>query len=185
MNVTTTARHYQLTPALKEYAESKVTQLKKYFDQIVNAHIIFELEKYRHAVEVTIHVNGKDFNGREVSEDMYASVDRVVEKLEVQIRRYKGKRFSKKVPRLATLPALPPAEDEEEAATPPAYENEIVPVDPIEFPVLSLGEALKKLKADGKEFAVFSDRKTKRITVLFKRDDGTLSLIEAAGPAKA
>lgn len=178
MNVTTTARHYQLTPALKEYAESKVTQLKKYFDQIVNAHIIFELEKYRHAVEVTIHVNGKDFNGREVSEDMYASVDRVVEKLEVQIQRYKGKRFNKKTPRLADIPAPPPSE-EQEAEAPPARENEIVPVDPIEFPVLSVGEAVKKLNADGKEFAVFSDRKTKRVTVLFKRDDGTLGLIES------
>src|SRR5512136_1927320 len=103
MNITTTARHYQLTPVLKEYAESKVMQLKKYFDQIVTAHIIFELEKYRHAVEVTLHVNGKDFNGREVSEDMYASVDRVVEKLEVQIRRYKGKRYDKKAPKLAGM----------------------------------------------------------------------------------
>ena len=177
MNVTTTARHYQLTPDLKEYAESKVTQLKKYFDQIVNAHIIFELEKYRHAVEVTIHVNGKDFNGREVSEDMYASVDRVVEKLEVQIRRYKGKRFNKKVPKLADIPAPLPAEEEPEAQ--PVREYEIVPVDPIEFPVLSVGEAMEKLKADGKEFAVFSERKTRRITVLFKREDGTVGLIES------
>ena len=177
MNVTTTARHYQLTPDLKEYAESKVTQLKKYFDQIVNAHIIFELEKYRHAVEVTIHVNGRDFNGREVSEDMYASVDRVVEKLEVQIRRYKGKRFSKKAPKLAPLSEPLPAEEEPEAQ--PVRENEIVPVDPIEFPILSVGEALEKLKVNGKEFAVFSDRKTKRITVLFRREDGTLGLIES------
>jgi putative sigma-54 modulation protein len=177
MNVMTTARHYQLTPDLKEYAESKVTQLKKYFDQIVNAHIIFELEKYRHAVEVTIHVNGKDFNGREVSEDMYASVDRVVEKLEVQIRRYKGKRFNKKTPKLADIPAPLPAEEEPEAQ--PAREYEIVPVDPIEFPVLSVGEAMEKLKSDGKEFAVFSERKTKRITVLFKREDGTVGLIES------
>ena len=178
MNITTTARHYQLTPDLKEYAESKVKQLKKYFDNIVNAHIIFELEKYRHAVEVTIHVNGKDFNGRVVSEDMYASVDRVVDKLEQQIRKYKGKRFNKKTPKLAEIRVLLPPEDDEQKE-PPARENEIVPVDPIEFPILTLGEAVQKLKADGKGFAVFSDRKTKRVTVLFKRDDGTLGLIEA------
>jgi len=178
MNVTTTARHYQLTPDLKEYAESKVKQLTKYFDNLENAHIIFELEKYRHVVDVTIHVNGKDFNGREVSEDMYVSVDRVVEKLEVQIRRYKGKRFGKKTPKLAEVGVPLPVEEEEQQA-PPVRENEIVPVDPIEFPVLSVGEAVEKLKANGKEFAVFSDRKTKRVTVLFKRDDGTLGLIEA------
>jgi len=177
MNITTTARHYQLTPALKDYAESKVGQLKKYFENIVNAHITFELEKYRHAVEVSIHVNGKDFNGREVSEDMYASVDRVVEKLERQIRKHKEKRISnKKVPKLAEMGAALPPEDEIEQA-PPA-ENEIVPADPIEFPVMTLVTAVDKLKADGKEFSVFSNSDTKRLVVLFKREDGTLGIIE-------
>jgi putative sigma-54 modulation protein len=177
MNITTTARHYQLTPALKDYAESKVLQLKKYFDNIVTAHIVFELEKYRHAVEVSIHVNGKDFNGREVSEDMYASVDRVVEKLERQIRRYKGKRFNKKTPKLAEIRvALPP---EEEIGEAPPVENQIFPADPIEFPVMTLDVAVEKLKADGKEFSVFSNNSTKRLSVLFKREDGTLGLIEA------
>jgi putative sigma-54 modulation protein len=177
MNITTTARHYQLTPALKDYAESKVGQLKKYFDNIVNAHIIFELEKYRHAVEVSIHVNGKDFNGREVSEDMYASVDRVVEKLERQIRKYKGKRFNKKTPKLSEMGSpLPP---EREGGPVPPGENEIVPADPIEFPTMTLGAAVEKFKADGKEFSIFSNSDTKRLVVLFKRDDGTLGIIEA------
>jgi len=177
MNITTTARHYQLTPALKDYAESKVGQLKKYFENIVNAHIIFELEKYRHAVEVSIHVNGKDFNGREVSEDMYASVDKVVEKLERQIRKHKEKRISnKKAPKLAEIGSVFPLEEEVEAAPPVEYE--IIPADPIEFPVMTLVAAVDRLKADGKEFSVFSNSDTKRLVVLFKRDDGTLGLIE-------
>lgn len=176
MNITTTARHYELTPALKEYAESKVMQLKKYFDNIVTAHIIFELEKYRQAVELSIHVNGKDFNGREVSEDMYASVDRVVEKLERQIRRYKGKRFNKKTTKLGEIGVeLPPEEGGAEA---PSVENQVFPADPIEFPVMSVYQAVEKLKADGREFSVFSRNDTKRLCVLFKREDGSLSLIE-------
>jgi len=179
MNITTTARHYQLTPALKDYAESKVLQLKKYFDNIAMAHIVFELEKYRHAVEVTLHVNGKDFNGREVSEDMYASVDRVVEKLERQIRSYKGKRYNKKTPKLSELEVALPPQDESDEPQPPR-ENELVPVDPLEFPAMSLDDAVEKLKADGKEFALFSNSQTKRLSVLFKREDGTLGLIEAA-----
>lgn len=177
MNITTTARHYQLTPALKEYAESKVMQLKKYFDNIVTAHIIFELEKYRQAVELSIHVNGKDFNGREVSEDMYASVDRVVEKLERQIRKYKGKRYSKKAAKLGEIGAGLPLEAETVEA--PPVENQVFPADPIEFPVMSIYEAVEKIKTDGKEFSVFSNNATKRLCVLFKREDGSLSLIEA------
>ncbi len=70
---------------------------------------------------------------------------------------------------------LPP---EEEFDAPPPVENEIVPVDPIEFPVMTLGTAVDKLKADGKQFSVFSNSSTKRLVVLFKREDGTLGLIE-------
>jgi putative sigma-54 modulation protein len=177
MNIKTTARHYQLTPALKDYAESKVEQLTKYFDNIDNARIIFGLEKYRHSVEMSIHVNGKDFNSTEESEDMYVSVDRVVEKLERQIQKFKGKRFNKKSPKLAEIGVeLPPEEDEDEQR---AQENEIVPVDPIEFPIMSLEEAVDKLIAEKNGYNIFSNTKTKRVNVLFKREDGTLGLIEA------
>jgi putative sigma-54 modulation protein len=63
MNISTTARHYDLPPALKDYAEGKVQHLKRYFDHIVNANLVFSLEKYRHKVEITLHVNGRDFIG--------------------------------------------------------------------------------------------------------------------------
>jgi putative sigma-54 modulation protein len=91
MNITTTARHYDLAPSLKDYAEGKVHNLKKYFDHIVNVHVIFSLEKYRQRVEITLHVNGKDFVTVQESEDMYLSVDRAVEKLEEQLKRHSGR----------------------------------------------------------------------------------------------
>lgn len=177
MNIKTTARHYELTPALKEYAEAKIEQLTKYFDNIVNARIIFALEKYRHSVEVSLHVNGRDFNSREESEDMYVSVDRVADKLERQIRKYKGKRFNKKSPKLGEIEVELPPENEE--AQNQAGENEIVPADPIEFPIMSLEEAKEKLIAGNNGYKIFSNAKTKRLNVLFKREDGTLGLIEA------
>jgi len=96
MNITTTARHYDLAPALKDYAESKVMNLKKYFDHIVNVHIVFSLEKYRQRVELTVHVNGKDMIGHAESEDMYLSVDRAVDKLEEQLKRHHDKVKSRK-----------------------------------------------------------------------------------------
>ena len=96
MNITTTARHYELAPSLKDYAESKVHNLKKYFDHIVNAHLIFSLEKYRHKVEITLHVNGRDFISIEESDDMYTSVDRTVDKLERQLRKHKTKLQNRK-----------------------------------------------------------------------------------------
>ncbi len=91
MNISTTSRHYELPTALKDYAEGKVQNLKKYFDHIVNARLIFSLERYRHKVEITLHVNGKDFVGIEETDDMYVSVDRSIEKLERQLKKHKEK----------------------------------------------------------------------------------------------
>jgi putative sigma-54 modulation protein len=91
MKITTTARHYELTPALKDYAEKKILNLDKYSEQIDTAHATFSLEKYRHVVEIAVHLNGKEFNGTEESEDMYASIDKAVDKIERQLLKHKGK----------------------------------------------------------------------------------------------
>jgi len=96
MNITTTARHYDLSPALRDYAEGKVANLKKYFEHIVTAHLVFSLEKYRHNVEISLHVNGKNFVTSEESDDMYASVDRAVDRLERQLHKHKERMKSRK-----------------------------------------------------------------------------------------
>ena len=177
MKITTTSRHYELTPALKQYAESKIENLKTYFDNIASAHIIFSLEKYRHSVEVTLHVNGRDLVGREISEDMFVSVDRVAEKLERQIVKYKGKRSNKKPrKRPQTEVDVPPEESDEHVEV---QENEVIPADPVEFPQMTMGEAVSSLIENGKGFSIFSNSTTKRVNVLYKREDGTIGLIEA------
>ena len=118
MNISTTARQYDLAPALKDYAEEKVQHLKRYFDHIVTAHLVFSLEKYRHKVEITLHVNGKDFVSEEESDDMYVSVDRSIDKLERQLKRHKDKikrrKSQQSVSNLTTPAEEEPEEGEEE-----------------------------------------------------------------------
>lgn len=177
MKITTTSRHYELTPALKEYAETKIENLKTYFENIVSAHIVFSLEKYRHCVEVTLHVNGRDLLGREISEDMYISVDRVAEKLERQIVKYKEKRWGKKARKRPQGEVDLPVEESDDHIE--VQENEVIPADPVEFPQMTMGEAVSALIENGKGFSIFSNRTTKRLNVLYKREDGTIGLIEA------
>lgn len=115
MNISTTARHYELAPALKDYAEGKVNSLDRYFDHIVNAQLVFSLEKYRHRVEITVHVNGKDFVSAEETDDMYASVDKSVEKLERQLKKHKDKIKNRKShQRLKDMVPVEEAEEVEE-----------------------------------------------------------------------
>jgi len=180
MKVTTTARHYELTPALKDYAENKVHHLKRYFDQIVNAHITFSLEKYRHTVEITVHVNGRDFKSKDISEDMYASVDGAVEKLERQILKHKGKKQKRKNQAKrpeadVSLDANPEEETEEEFAPP----LEVIEAKTEELPALSLDDAVKEMKGNGTEFKVFSNTETNKINVIYTREDGKVGFVEA------
>lgn len=178
MKINTTARHYDLTPALKEYAEGKIEHLSTFFEHLdsAQAHAIFALEKYRHFFEVTLHSDGRDFIAHDTSEDMYASVDSVVDKLERQIMKHKGKLYNKKRPKLSELPVdLGPEEADEEED----HEGEVSAADPLEFPRLTRGEAVAKLRTNGDEYSIFSDRTTRRVTVLFKREDGTIGLIES------
>jgi putative sigma-54 modulation protein len=180
MKVTTTARHYELTPALKDYAENKVIHLKHYFDQIVNAHITFSLEKYRHTVEITVHVNGRDFKSKDVSEDMYASVDGAVEKLERQILKHKGKRQKRKNqakrPEADIELVIDAAEDAEAAAAPG---DDIIEAQWEEFPALSLEDAINEMKGNGTQVKIFSNSETNKVNVIYTREDGKVGLIEA------
>jgi len=84
----------------------------------VNAHVVFSLEKYRHKVEITLHVNGKDFVSEEESDDMYVSVDRSIDKLERQLKRHKDKikrrKSQQSVSDLTTQSIDEPEEEQEE-----------------------------------------------------------------------
>ena len=97
MKVITYGKNIDVTPALKEYVVEKVNKLSKYFDgQPQEAHVSLEVEKDRHIVEVTAHINGLILRGEEETHDMYASIDGVLDKLERQVHKYKTKIKNKK-----------------------------------------------------------------------------------------
>lgn len=180
MKVTTTARNYELTPALKDYAENKVLHLKRYFEQIVNAHITFSMEKYRNTVEITVHINGKDFKSKDVTEDMYVSVDGAVEKLERQILKHKGKRQRRK-----NQTKRPDGEGVFDFEAEETVEEETVkPIELIEakaeeLPALSPQDAVGEMASNGDTFKIFSNIDTNKVNVIYLREDGKVGFIEA------
>jgi len=95
MRISVTFRHTEPTQALKEYAQTKVGKIKKYLDEPVEADVTLKVEKFRHIAEVLVRADGTTFNGGESSEDMYSSIDLVVDKMERQIKKHKTKARSK------------------------------------------------------------------------------------------
>ncbi len=96
MNIKITARHMDLSDKLRDYAEKKFSRVEKYFNQMIDTHLILSINKLDHTAEIIINGDGVQFYGKETSGDMYSSIDLLVDKMEKQIVRYKEKHFSHK-----------------------------------------------------------------------------------------
>jgi putative sigma-54 modulation protein len=96
MNITITFRHMVGTEAAKKYAYEKVAKLQKFLRQAMTAQVTLSVEGLDHIAEVRISSGSTHFQGSERSEDMYASIDMVHDKLERQIRGAKGAIVAKK-----------------------------------------------------------------------------------------
>ncbi len=91
METRITARHFDLTPELREFAEKQINRLNKYFDHIIDCHLILDVERSRMTAELKVKVHGTVLNSNESSFDMYASIEKVLNKMEARLKRYKSK----------------------------------------------------------------------------------------------
>ena len=96
MNISITFRHIEPSDAIKSYAEDKVAKLQKFLRRPMTAKVTLALQKLHHVAETRISSGGERLEATEASEDIYASIDKVVAKLERQIRGTKGAQQAKK-----------------------------------------------------------------------------------------
>jgi putative sigma-54 modulation protein len=96
MNINITFRHMETSEAIKNYARGKLSKLQKFLRQPMAAKVTLSLDKLHHVAETQISSGGAHLEAKEVGDDMYASIDRVIDKLERQIRGSKGAQRAKK-----------------------------------------------------------------------------------------
>jgi putative sigma-54 modulation protein len=121
MEITTTARHFELTPTVREHGEKRLQKLTRYFDRIAKANVVLVREKHRQIAEITVHLNGSDLVSREETNDIFLSIDRAVDSLETQIKRHKERLVErnrkengiKRIPQETSSSDLEDIEDEE------------------------------------------------------------------------
>lgn len=92
MQLNVTGHHVDITPALRSYVEAKVERLERHFDNVTNVHFVLSVEKVRHRAEATLHISGGTLFADAESDDMYAAIDSLADKLDRQIRKHKEKR---------------------------------------------------------------------------------------------
>lgn len=96
MQINISGRHIDLTPALHDYVTSKMQKLERHFDQITTSQVILSVEKLRQIAEANVHISGADLFAQSESQDMYASIDAMVDKLDRQILKHKGKQVGRR-----------------------------------------------------------------------------------------
>lgn len=91
MQINITGHHIDVTDALRTYVSEKMEKLKRHFDHVTNVHVILTVEKLSQKAEATVHVSGTDLFAQHDTEDMYASIDGLIDKLDRQIVKHKEK----------------------------------------------------------------------------------------------
>ncbi len=173
MNVKINGRHLEITPALRDYAESKVKKFDKYLSNITEAIVTLSVEKYRHKAEIQLRVNGVIIQAESVTGEIYSSIDEVIDKLDRQIKKYKGKLTShRKENRTAPQPAKAPEETEPEIR--------IIKRKRFAMKPMTVEEAAMQMELLDKDFFVFTNAETNQINVIYRRKDGDFGLIEPA-----
>jgi len=91
MQINLSGHHVDVTSSLREYVDTKFLKLERHFDHINNVHVVLTVEKLNQKAEASVHINGGEVFASAVNSDMYASIDTLVDKLDRQILKYKGK----------------------------------------------------------------------------------------------
>jgi len=91
MQINLTGHHVEVTSSLREYVDTKFAKLERHFDHINNVHVVLTVEKLDQKAEATIHLKGSELHASAVNADMYTSIDTLVDKLDRQVLKYKGK----------------------------------------------------------------------------------------------
>jgi len=91
MNIDITARHFDLTPELKQHIENEIEGLTKYFENIISSEVILDVEKYRQTADIKVKVYNAIIAGSADSNDMYASIEKSIDKVKSQLKKYKSK----------------------------------------------------------------------------------------------
>jgi len=177
MQIAVTFRHMETSEPLRAYAEEKLSRVKKYIDEPIDVQVALSVEKkIRHRSEVIIVAKGITIKASEETNDMYAAIDTVIDKIERQVKRYKEKLKNH---------SPSPARGREvrkvviEAGSVDEGHPEPVIVREHSFPIkpMSVEEAVMQMDLLHKDFLVYTDSSSEDINVVYRRKDGNYGLI--------
>lgn len=173
MQTSVTFKNIDPSDHLKSYVQEKLDRLDKYLDNPAEANVVLRVEKFRHIAEVNITGDRLNIIGKEETEDMYSAIDMVLDKLDAQIKKNKGKirehRGSGKNRRQE-------AAIREMISEPEAPDR--IRVKNIDYKPMDVEEAVMQIRLVEDSFLVFTNSRTDKVNVLYRRNNGNFGLIQ-------
>ncbi|MDH6059619.1 ribosome-associated translation inhibitor RaiA [Chrysosporum bergii ANA360D] len=179
-------KNIDITDAIRDYVHQKIEKAVNHFQNItheVDVHLSVARNPRitpKQAAEVTIYANGNVIRAEESSENLYASIDLVADKIARQLRKYKERLQDKKTNALPTNQVLVPepvAADLIGDRT-PELPNEVVRTKYFSMPPMTLTEATQQLQLVGHDFYMFRNCDTGEINVIYERNHGGYGVIQ-------
>lgn len=177
MQIAVTFRHMESSDPVREYLQEKLSRVKKYIDEPIDAQATLSVQKkIHHSAEVTLVAKGITIKGSEETNDMYAAIDAVVDKIERQLKRYKEKiknhKPSSGKEKQVQKTVVQAVSIDESHPEPHIIETQQFSVKP-----MSVEEAVMQMDLLHKDFLVFTDDNSAEINVVYRRKDGNYGLI--------
>lgn len=170
--------------ALREYGESKIARLEKYYNGILDVKVTFSAGKTSQKAEVTLKANGITIRGEDSASDAYAALDSVIDKLSIQLRKHHDKIKGHQAPPAAEVAAgktgarakAPAAKAKAKPARP--GKPRITETDSYSLKPMFPDDAIMQMGLSGDDFMVFINAETSGVSVIYRRPDGHYGLVE-------
>ena len=179
MQLSITGKNLEITESLSEYVEKKIGRLDRYLPNIIDARVELSVKntraaKDRQIAQITLHTKQTILRAEEASADMFVSIDAVLEKMQRQINRYKGKRWAKRGgAEQAELEGILITEEEA-----PEDQARISRVKRFLMTPMDEEEAIDQMELLGHDFYVFYNVNESEINVVYRRRGGDYGLIQ-------
>jgi putative sigma-54 modulation protein len=172
MQTSVTFKNLDPSDHLKSYVSEKLDKLDRFLDNPAEATVMLSIEKFRHIAEVNITGDRLNIFGKEETSDMYAAIDMVMDKLEKQIKKSKQKIRERRSASKGKKALIGQENLREES------ETGQIKVQNIEYKPMDIEEAVMQMDLVTDNFLVFTNARTDKINVLYRRKDGNYGLIQ-------
>jgi putative sigma-54 modulation protein len=174
MQTSVTFKNLDPSETIRSYVSNKLNRFDKFLYSPAEANVVLSVEKFRHIAEVNIKGDRMTFVGKEETDDMYSAIDIVLDKIEKQIKRGKQKfrerRSGNNLKRKAAYSERSVAADDDV--------TQQIHIKNIDYKPMDVEEAIMQMELINDSFLVFTNAKSERVNVLYRRKDGNFGLIQ-------